>query len=257
MAAEATEFQPSQLSAVSSWFRLAHPSTVITGSGYSSVHDVLNPSSPATQGTDALRPPNTTSSNGLPIVDVSAHVLSIPVIAARNGTTYFWFAGHFRRTSAGGAFPVRASCRAVSGASTDKWETQSASGDADNLAFMSLNGAGADSTSNINNASVIDTWQFITYEFNGDFTGDDDATGVITIDGVVQTTVKGGAAWPASMSSVTGTIMYLAQSSAAGNPFGGQAGGNWYFGNSAMEDVTEGCLTPSARLALSNFERPT
>lgn len=256
MAASGSEFQPWQLSAVSSWFRLAHPSTVITGSGYSSVHDVLNASSPATQGTDALRPPNTTSANGLPIVDVSAHVLSIPVIDARNGTTYFGFAGHFRRTAAGGAFPVRASCRAVSGASTDKWETQSASGDADNLAFMSLNGAGADSTSNINNASVLDTWQFITYEFNGDGSTDADKC-VVTVDGVVQTLVFGGAAMPTAMASVTGTIMYLAQSSAAGNPFGGQAGPNWYFLNAPMAGVTQGLLTPGARLSLSNFERPT
>lgn len=249
-------FNPASVSAVSSWFRLGHPDTVITGSGYSSVRDVLNPTSPATQGTDSLRPPNANSANGLPIVNVSAHVLSIPIISARNGTTYFGFAGHFRRTSAGGNFPVRASCRAVSGASTDKWETQSASGDPDNLAFMSLNGAGADSTSNINNASVIDTWQFITYEFNGDGATDADKC-VVTIDGVVQSLTFGGAAMPSAMVSVTGTIMYLAQTSAASNPFGGQAGPNWYFFGSKMTGVTQGLLTPTARSALSSFERPT
>lgn len=254
MAAAGAEFQPYQLSAVSSWFRLAHPSTAITGSGYSSVHDVLNPSSPATQGTDARRPPNATSSNGLPIVDVTAHVLSIPVIDARNGTTYWGFAGHFRRT--GGTFPSRVAMRAVAGSSADKLDTQSASGDGDRLAFHSLNGAGADSVSEIDGASPLNTWQFLTYEFNGDGATDADKC-VITVDGVVQTLTFSGAAMPSALVSVTGTIMYLAQQSGGTNPFVGQAGPNWYFFNAKMAGVTQGLLTAPARSSLSTFERPT
>lgn len=248
-------FDPSQISAVSSWFDLSHPSSVITGSGYSSVHDVLNPSSPATQATDARRPPSATSGNGLPIVSVSAHVLSIPVIAARNGTTHWGFWGHFRRTAAGGAFPVRICCRAVSGASSDKLETQSGSGDADNLAFHSLNGAGADSTANVNNASTLDDWDFITYEFAGDNTGDANRC-VITVNEVIQTLTFSGAAMPAALTSVTGTLMYLAQSAAAGNPFGGQAGTCFGFLGSKMSGVTQGLLTAPARTQLRSFKRP-
>ena len=83
---------PSTLSAVSSWFRLAAAETTITGSGYSSVHDELNPSNPAVQTDDLLRPPSGgTSANGLPIITSATHVLTVPVSAANNGTAAWGF----------------------------------------------------------------------------------------------------------------------------------------------------------------------
>lgn len=49
-------FSPSEISAVSAWLRAAPPDTIVTGSGISSLADALG-GSPATQGTDANRPP--------------------------------------------------------------------------------------------------------------------------------------------------------------------------------------------------------
>lgn len=244
---------PAQISAVSSWFSLAHPSSVITGSGYSNVHDVLNPSSPATQGTDALRPPGATSATGLPIVTVSAHVLSVPVIAARDGTTSFGFWGWFRRT--GGTFPARVSARATGGASADKFDTTAFPNVAD-LHLLSLNGAGADSEASVTNGSVLNTFQFETYEFNNAHATDADRM-VITKDAVVQTVVFAGAAFSAAMPSVTGTIMWLAQQAGGTNPFVGQCGTNWGFLGAPEAGVTAGILTPASRIVLMNYQRPT
>jgi hypothetical protein len=226
---------------------------VITGSGYSSVQDVINPSSPATQPTDALRPAPATSAGGLPIVTVSAHVLSIPITAARDGTTSFGFWGWFRRT--GGTFPVRAAGRTLSGANADRFETQAFPNVAD-LNFFSLNGAGADSNAAVTDGSVLNAWQLETYEFNGAGATNADKL-VITKDSVVQTVTFTGAAFPAALLSATGTYMWLAQSAAAGNPFVGQCGGNWGFLGTPEAGVTAGILTPASRLVLLNYERPT
>lgn len=247
-----TGFSPAEVSAVTSWFRLAHANTTISGSGYNRIEDVLNPSSPATQTTDALRPPNATSGNGLPIVTVASSVLSIPVIAARDGTTAFGFWGWFRRTG-GSAGSTRAAGRALSGASADKFQSQSFPNLVD-LQFDSL--PGVDSIATVAGASVVNTWQFETYEFNGGGATDADRL-VITKDGVVQTVVFTGSAFPATLPSITGTLTWLAQQLSGSNPFVGSGGPNFGYFGSVMSGVTSGLLTPAARTALMNFEAPT
>lgn len=83
-------FHPAQLA--SCWLRLADGT--VTGVGYSSVPDILN-SNPAVQTTDARRPVNGTSSNGLPIATWSSGAsssLSWPLTAQNNSTTRFHWA---------------------------------------------------------------------------------------------------------------------------------------------------------------------
>lgn len=244
---------PSSISAVSSWFRLASPNTTIAGLGYNRVEDVLDPTSPATQTTDGLRPVPSTSTNGLPTITASAHVLSVPITTARDGTTSWGFWGHFRRT--GGTFPARFSMRALSGASADKI-TNTTFPNLTGLYAQVLNGAGADSVAEVVAGSVLNAWQFETYEFNGSVSGDANRL-VITKDGVVQTVTFTGAAMPASMASVTGTIALMAEQLNGSNPFVGQVGPNFGFLGAPMAGVTAGILTPAARQILSNFERPT
>lgn len=250
-------FSPSNVSAISSWFRLASTNTVITGSGYSSVYDELNPSNPAVQATDALRPPSGgTSANGFPIISATAHVLTVPVSAANNGTAAwgFWFWG---RLTNGAGFPVPVSARtAGGGTSVNKIDVQR---NGANDAFVIFNPA-APTTSRILSPGVIWTlnnWVLMTVEFDGTAAAEAD-TMIVSKNGViVEGTFSGTSAGPLDLlTSPTGVFKMIAQNTAAGNPWTGDWGPNWGFMSSKMPG-SRGLLTDAARLALYNFERPT
>jgi hypothetical protein len=238
--------------AVSSWFSLAHPSSVITGSGYSSVHDILDPSSPATQSTDARRPPAATSTNGLPIITVATHALVIPVTAARYGTTKWGFWGWFRRGT--DAFHV-CSADTTPGSSVARHHIRFF---AANFRFSAFN---ADSSQqrdcDLPVPGTLGLWRFFTIEYNSDFAGD--AALCMTVNGAPVTPTFSGAlgAIPSSLRSITGDTTFAAFSSAGDSPYVGSVGSNWGFFGSAMPGVTTGLLTPNARLALMNYQRPT
>jgi len=241
--------------AVSSWFSLAHPSTVITGSGYSSVHDLLNPSSPLTQGTDNRRPPNATSNNGLPIITSSTAFMTCPVIAARTNTTTWGFWGWFKQSTTAD--------------SIQSFHTTSSTGTDVNRDFLFFRSSGAslrfrvfatDASSRDNDVSGLTAaqWNFFTVEFNGSRSAD--ARSIITVNGAVPSqaygTSTGVTEIPATLRTVTGNGAAIGLGS--GGPFFvGSVGTNFGFLGSAMSGASEGLLTQQARLALMNYQRPT
>lgn len=239
--------------AVSSWFSLAHPSSVVTGSGYSSVHDILNPSSPATQGTDARRPPGATS-NGLPILTTTTGFVTCPVIAARTNVTTWGFWAWLRQSTTAD--------------NLQSFHTTSASGTDVNRHFLFFLTSGtalrfrvfatdANSRDNTVSGLTASQWNFVTVEFNGNRAAD--ARSIITINGAVPSQTYGTGTGiteiPATLRAVTGNGAIVGLGS-GGPYFVGSWGTNFGFFGSAMSGATVGLLTTSARLALMNYQRP-
>lgn len=246
---EGAGFTPLALAPVSSWFRLA--GSTITGSGYSSVRDVINPSSPATQGTDARRPPGATSSNGLPILNVTAATLSVPLIAARVGTAAWGFWAWLNQTSGADALISFGTTGGATGGN-HSWFNFNTSGTNGKVELW--DGA---SSRRCDTTFAVGAWKFVTLEFNGALSGD--ARFVSTINGAVQTPAFSGSlgAVPATLNAVTGSASMLSFNTGGGFPFVGNVGPNWGFLGAAMSGATEGLLTSAARTALMNFEAPT
>lgn len=236
---------------VSSWFSLAHTSSVITGSGYSSVHDILNPSSPATQSTDARRPPGATSNNGLPILNVTAATLSVPLIAARVNTTAWGFWGWVKQSSTADALISFGTTGGATGGNF-AWFNFNTSGTNGKVELW--NGA---SSRRCDTGFAVGAWKFVTLEYNSALSGD--ARFASSINGVAQTASFSGSlgAVPASLNAVTGSASMLSFNTNGGFPFVGNVGTNFGFLSSAMTGASEGLLTQQARLALMSYQRPT
>jgi hypothetical protein len=236
--------------AVSSWFRLA--SSTVTGSGYSSVVDMLNASSPMTQTTDSLRPPTALSANGYPIINTSAHVLSVPLIASRMNTSTWGFWGWIKRgASANNFFSIGTS----SGSSALRSYMEIIGGN--NLRTEIWNGS---SQARFCDAAIgaLNTWQFFTVEYDGSG-GTDAAKLTRTLGGLPVTVAFSGVAASVGspLNSATGAGSFCAFTLAGGFPFIGNIGPNFGFLNAKMSGATEGLLTADARAALMNFEAPT
>jgi hypothetical protein len=241
--------------AVSSWFSLAHPSSVITGSGYSNVHDILNPSSPITQTTDARRPPNATSNNGLPIITNAAGFLNVPVISARTNQTTWGFWGWFKQSTTAD--------------NAQSFTTASSTGcnvNRSHVFFLTSGTAlrfrvfATDATSRDNTISSLTAaqWNFFTVEFNGNRSAD--ARSIVTVNATIPSqtyaSVTGVTEIPATLRAVTGNGSTVGLGS--GGPFFvGSVGTNFGFFGGAMSAASEGLLTQQARLALMNYQRPT
>lgn len=236
--------------ALTGWFRLAHPGSVVTGTGYSTIVDVLDAANPATQSTDARRPPPAVSANGLPIVTTSAAVMTFPVTAGRANTSTWGF-GAWLRITAGGNIH---SYSTVGGASANRGYLFFDSTNGQNMRADIFTGANARTSFFTTSTS---TWHFMTWEYNNSFAGD--ARLIHTIDGTVVAASFLGAlgSEPANLEAVTGTGTLFAFSNTATSPFTGSGGPNYYIFGAAMPGVTTGLLTPEARNALMSFERPT
>lgn len=239
---------PSTISAVSAWLRLA--GGTVTGSGYSSVPDVMA-SNPASQGTDARRPVNTTAANGFPTATFTDDLLDWPLATGNNGATK-WGVAFWMNSTADGTVRRLVSIRrsgASGGASVDKLEVCYQTGRglmfdvyaSDSQAYRCR----SDTT-----ASGLHFW---TVE--GDFTLATDALKtVITLDTApltcsFETAAGVQAAMPASLPQPTGSSFIGAQTTVPNNPFTGILGPNIFFLNRQ--------LTASERGILMNFERPT
>jgi hypothetical protein len=250
--------------AVSAWLRVA--SGTITGSGYSALPDALDAANPAVQSTDARRPTAATSANGLPILACSSQAMSLPLTAARNGTTQWGFGCWVKQTGGGASAWVITSIDSAgsAGASARKFLAQPSTGGVTNVGMFVFNATsttarGAQKTGVL----TANTWMFLTYELNLGSGGSEATRAVITLNGAVQGLTFSDAlgtpgAMPTSMPSPTGSIGLFAQNLSTGaNGFGGNIGPNIYLFGSAMPGATEGLLTASARTALMNFEAPT
>lgn len=249
--------------ALSAWFSLTASGATVTGSGYSSVPDRLDASNPAVQSTDARRPTNQTSNNGLPIMTWPGsgnQVLSASITSARNSSTHWGCAAWVRASTLAPATQAIVSILSTAtGASADKCIGYVASTTFGGNVYAS-NGNGRRAVSPAGSA-VVSTWQFVTFEF--DSTGATEAVrNAVTINGVAQTltiTSIGVGTVPTSLTTPTGNLLIGSGTNAASSSFvfSGSMGPNVYLFGSKMAGATEGLLTPAARVALMNYERPT
>lgn len=250
--------------AVVSWLRVAQGT--VTGSGYSSIPDLLDPSSPAVQSTDARRPTVATSANGLPILALASQGMSLPLTSVRNSTTQWGFGTWVKQNGTGSTTHVLVSIDSAggAGASARKLLAQPATAGLTNLNIFIFNSTStAARRAQITGVLTLNTWKFVTFEQNLGTGGNETTRSVITVNGVVQTLSFADAlgtpgSMPTSMPSPTGNIGLFCQNLSTGsNGFGGNIGPNVFIFGSAMDGATEGLLTPAARLSLMNFEAPT
>jgi hypothetical protein len=227
---------PSDVSAVSAWLRLALGT--VTGSGYASIPDVLGATSPAVQGTDANRPVNGTSANGLPIMTfANPQFLSWPLSAANNGTLKNGFACWCKSNLVSTAQNLFVIWTGGGGASANKVDfftnattltySCEAGGTASKSAFMTAN-----------------AWHFVTVEYDGG-QATDAARCLVTVDGVALATTN--TTIPASQAAPTGNAWIGGFSNI--QTWIGPVGPNFYALNRQ--------LTSGERSILMNFEQPT
>lgn len=247
---------PIGLSAVSAWLRVA--GGTVTGAGYSSIPDIMAAGgNPATQGTDAMRPPAATSANGLPLADFQGNdVLSWPAAAGNNATAAWGIA--FWVTLDSVAAGTRSFMTITPGGGTSKVEVMQTGADllvdVYHSDFVMRRGTVAASLS-------TGTPLFITGEFFGGGAADADKW-TFTIGGVVQTvafTDSGGApgAMPTAMIATAGPLLIGARTSGAAGGLDGRVGPNVWILGSRMAGATQGLLTTAGRAALMGLEAPT
>lgn len=224
---------PTASGKVSAWLRLAN--ATITGSGYASVPDVLGATSPAFQATDARRPVNATSANGLPIANLTDDFWGWPLSAANNGAVKNGFACWCKSTLVGlqNLFVIWNAGAGASATKLDFFTNNTSlsyfldSGSATRAAFMTAN-----------------VWHFVTVEYDGT-QATDQLRCLVTVDGVVLAT--------------TNTTIPTSQPTPTGNAaIGGFASGQSWVGSIGPNFFSLiAQLTAAERAALMNFEVPT
>lgn len=262
-------FDPATLGVVGAWFDVAEASDAGAGLAFTVPNQLT--ANHMTTSTDVQKPVLSTASNGVPIMVASVSNLVVPLHAAINSATKFWVAFHARLTT----LAVLADLLTVisPGASAQKF-------------FLTLNPGGAGigynrvivHQDNVTARRVqtdagvlfpLNTWVHVIIEINLDL---ESSPGVpaaeadralLCINGVPSAAVayadQAGTpgTMPLTMATPTGNLSFLSRrSSDAANPYKGEVGRHILMGASAMSGISSGCLTPFARLALSNFDRP-
>jgi hypothetical protein len=254
------KFDPLDLGVTGAWFRTAD--AVNSGPGLAfTLPNLLSPHH-ATTTTDARKPTLGTSANGLPILTCATSCLLVPLHAAINNATTWWISFHARITTAAGNPVPFAIDTGGALASTRKVLIQRFSGDC-----INVHDAASPTTlaRRFGPATLwpLNTWVHCIYELNLATGGAEASRGVACANGVAVSSTFANAVGapnnlPAAMATPTGSMAFFSyRPTDALNPFVGQIGPNILIGNAAMAEATTGCLTPEARLALSNFERPT
>lgn len=258
-----SSFSPAQISAVSSWFRVSRGT--ITGSGYSSIPDELNPSSPATQGTDADRPVAGTSANGLPILTCAASSMVVPLIAANNNVNTWGFWLWTRETSLASA---------VTWYSVTNLGPPDASLKRGDVSADNPNGSGrygcnlrlspslARVANTANGTMVVNTWAFMTVEFDGSQATEAGRV-TITKNGVPLSLTFSNSNgtpndMPTALQAATGNlVLFSTRSTPILNPLVGNVGPNFGFFASKETGAAVGLLTTDSRNALMGYQVPT
>ena len=222
-------------SPIAAWLRNAQGT--ITGSGYSSIPDILGATSPAVQSTDANRPVNGTSANGLPIATYSNDFLSWPLNANNNQTTKYGFACWCKITFSGfqNLFVIWAG---GGGASANKFDFFLSNA---NLQALFEPGGGQAAKTNLMSSGA---WHFVTVEYDGTL-ATDTLRAVVTVDGVVIGTIN--TAIPTSQPAPTGNAWF--GGFGASQFLQGSIGPNFWWLNRP--------LTTTERNNIMNFEVPT
>lgn len=241
-------FNPSQVSAVSAWYRFG--SGTVTGSGYSSVPDVLG-GGEAVQETDARRPVAGASANGLPIASFSDDVLAVPMAASTTATAPGGgFAVWVRCTSDG--TPRRIwSVRGATGASISRveivYDTNASRGLHVDVFRTNTDGRRGASLALL----PTNAWAFLTWEYDSAL-ATDALKCLLTLNGSVLpltfSTLSSDTDMP-SLNQPSGTGLLGAATVTATFPYVGSFGSNVYYLNRH--------LTSAERVLLMNFEAPT
>lgn len=210
----------SALAKATKWLSLSHPSTTTTGSGYSSVADMLGGSA-ATQSTDARRPVADTA-NGYPIATFTNDCLALPLDATINDNVKFGLAFWLRLGNTTGN-KVLMAIRTSAGASADKL-----------LYFAANNTLRADAMTVDRHAvaGTLDTdWHFVYLHIDSS-QGTEAQQVVYGLDAAPQTVAfSSDTAWPATLGTPTGTLLIGANDAAtAAFPLVGSIGTDmWWF----------------------------
>lgn len=255
-------FNPVQLGVISAWLRV--PLAAVTNSGISSLPDVLS-SNPAVQSTDAARPPLVAAGNGLLVAQGVDDRLQWPANSTNNQLVTWGFAAHVLLDDVALTKTLLRIGLATSNwpQATDSLRLAVASTRA--LFLVLTNDAtGVVRRSAGSSAGMLasDRYVFMTVEINLGASGEANQV-VMSFDGVADTLTFADdagtpGAMPAAMQGAVTDIALLGERINSNRlPFIGHIGPNIYILGSAMPGVTSGLLTPAARVALSNFERPT
>jgi hypothetical protein len=253
-------FDPTSLGVVGAWFDVAAASNAGSGLAFTLPNQLT--ANHATTIIDARKPTISTASNGVPILVCNASCLQVPLHAAINGATQWGFAFHARITSAAGnPVPVSIDSAGSGGASTRKLVMQRFVGD-----LMNVHDATNPTTvaRRFGPATLwpLNTWVHCIVEMNLGTGGAEDTRGVMCADGLpivssFSDAVGTPGSLPTAMPVPTGSMNLFAQGHVAGgNSWVGEIGRHLFVFSGAMPGVTSGLLTSSARLALSNFDRP-
>lgn len=254
-------FSPEQISSVSSWLNVT--SATVTDSGVSSLPDLLVPGSPATQPTDSFRPPRVAAGNGRLVMQGLNDTLAVPPHAGNNSLIQWGFACHIAlddttvqhrilRVGPGTANdPVATDSHAINVGTTEAISFTAYTDALGTASYRATTGAGVIGTSYI----------FLTVEVDLGAATDADRC-VITIDTVIQGLTFGNQtgtpnAFPAALQGAPSELALMnRRTNASSFPVIGRMGPNIYFLNAKMPGATLGLLTPEARTALADFERP-
>lgn len=242
-------FDPRDSGKVSAWLRFSQ--ATVTGSGYSSVPDVLN-SNPAVQGTDGRRPINGTAANGLPVATFSDDLLEWPFANGSNNQTPRWGIAMWVRATSDGT-PRRIWCAHTANGSASasrieiNHDTNGSRGIHADVYRTNTDGMRAAGITNFTGA-----WAFLTVEYDGG-----QATNatkcLITLGGSALsctfTTLNTDVALPAALPQPTGNILIGARTTVPAFQFVGDIGPNIFILNAQ--------LTAAERTALMGFEAPT
>ncbi len=256
---------PGLAGAVGAWLRV--PLATVTGAGISSLPDVLS-NNPAVQGTDAARPPRAAAANGLLVAQGVDDRMSWPANAGNNQLVTWGFAAHIKIDALATGFMALLRCGPTNVAYPAATDSHALGiftpGQVSLSAFNDATGTLARRCFSTANKLTDTGYVFLTVEYNGAFSTDATKL-VMSFDGVADTLSFGNelgapGAYPASLQGQPGGTDIALLNRRAGantNPFIGKLGPNIYILGSAMTGVTAGLLTPAARAALSDFERPT
>lgn len=227
------------LGKVSAWLRLAQGT--VTGAGYSSIPDMLG-GSPAEQSTDARRPVNGASTNGLPIATYTTQVLQWPLGTGNNGAVKMGMAGWFKLANVTGNKTIATITLVAGGASANKLLYMA------NSANLRCDDQTVDRHA-VSSGTVDTAWRFLYFGIDASL-----ATEALqvqqAIDGVAQTvSFSSDTAWSTNLGTPTGNMLIGAGTTAAASPFVGSMGPNLFFLNAQ--------LSAAELTILMNFETPT
>jgi len=247
--------------AVGAWYRV--PLATVTGSGASSVPDVLTPGSPLVQATDLRRPPVVVTANGLQVLNCADDFMTVAAHAGNNQTVTWGWATWVRPDVVVGIQQCTIRHGVTNNVSvvlpTESHRIVIQAGAVQLRANIDATGGNVRTGSANGTLLTAGAWAFVTVEYDG-AAATEALQCTITINGVVQTvTFTGAGAMPAALQGqpAGNDIIHFNQyTGAVSNNLDGQEGPNPYILRAKQAGATQGLLTTAGRAGLQAFEAP-